>query len=163
MAISAGKAHPIFPQLRRAEHVTAPERIAADAAVHLADLFVSTTILHTHQANFVCPCCPVRFFGTNHLAVTFGGLLVQGNDFFQSHCAQVKSSCVPHWRFLGLNTTASGWRVKNPVQPSACPVAKRPDEKVFYLTDHVLILLTDPRQILTGENPLFARFRRIKF
>ncbi len=33
--------------------------------------------------------------------------------FFQSHCAQVKSSCVPHWRFLGLNTTASGWRVKN--------------------------------------------------
>ncbi|MGK3451483.1 hypothetical protein ACSLNK_29275, partial [Escherichia coli] len=36
-------------------------------------------------------------------------------------------------------------------------VAKRPDEKVFYLTDHVLILLTDPRQILTGENPLFCQ------
>lgn len=36
----------------------------------------------THQANFVCPGCPVRFFGTNHLAVTFGGLLVQGDDFF---------------------------------------------------------------------------------
>lgn len=30
-------------------------------------------------------------------------------------------------------------------------------EKVFYLTDHVLILLTDPRQILTGENPIFCQ------
>lgn len=140
--ISAGKAHPIFPQLRRAEHVTAPERIAADAAVHLADLFVSTTILYTHQANFVCPGCPVRFFGTNHLAVTFGGLLVQGDDFFQSHCAQVKSSCVPHWRFLGLNTTASGWRVKkscSAVCVSGCEASGREgflsDGSCFDFTD----------------------------
>ncbi|OHG82383.1 hypothetical protein A7S89_24720, partial [Salmonella enterica subsp. enterica serovar Inverness] len=38
----------------------------------------------------------------------------------------------------------------------AGPVAKRPDKKGFYyLVDLVLILLTDPRQILTGQNRRF--------
>lgn len=58
------------------------EWIVVDVVVYFVDLFVSMIILYIYQVNFVCLGCLVWFFGMNYFVVIFGGLFVQGDDFF---------------------------------------------------------------------------------